>query len=44
MIVFLAFVFGLNNLFWYYQFSTRKGVQISDDHNEQTTAEQNFGT
>jgi hypothetical protein len=44
MIVFLAFVFGLNNLFWYYQLSTRKGVQTIDDHDDQTSAEQNFGT
>jgi hypothetical protein len=51
LIIFLAFTFSLNNLFWYYQLSTRKQVQaiLADDfynkgyQNNQTKAEANFG-
>jgi hypothetical protein len=30
-LVFLAFMFALNNLFWYYQQSVREPVDIPDD-------------
>lgn len=53
MILFFGFLFGLNNLYWYYQSSVRNGVEIDKHYNtmsnqtaNQTTinAEVYFGT
>jgi hypothetical protein len=48
LIVFLAFTFALNNLFWYYQMSTREQIQAIFEtsqkyQNETTQAEKYFG-
>jgi hypothetical protein len=45
VLIFCAFLFSLNNLYWYYQVSTRKGIQTSYTENLdiKTFAEENFG-
>ncbi|CAF1249920.1 unnamed protein product, partial [Didymodactylos carnosus] len=49
MIIFCAFMIGLNNLFWYYSFTARRHVQIGThnltiDNNRPFNAEKFFGT
>ncbi|CAF1291792.1 unnamed protein product [Adineta steineri] len=50
LIIFCGFMFGLNNLFWYYKKSVREKVEIyrhlpeSGDENENLPAEESFGT
>ena len=43
MIVFTGFLFGLNNLYWYYNEQVRGAVEI-EHHNEHTHGEESFGT
>lgn len=44
-IVFLAFLVGLNNLYWYYDESVREQVQLYEhSYVENTNAEEAFGT
>ena len=40
--IFLAFMVGMYNLYWYYDPSVRRNVEIVD-HNISTKAEQGFG-
>lgn len=42
-IIFLAFMFALNNLFWYYQKTVREPMQLAEI-NDAINAETNFGT
>ena len=43
LLIFLAFMVGLHNLYWYYLPSIRNQVEVID-HDIQTEAEQGFGT
>lgn len=43
LIIFLAFMFALNNLFWYYQKSVRQPIELTDIQDD-IQAEVNFGT
>lgn len=47
LIIFAAFMFSLNNLYWYYQSSVRGAVEVVphlNDDNSTTNAEKAFGT
>jgi len=49
VIIFLAFMFAMNNLFWYYTSNVRNSVEIvkhlnPEDNSTLTKAEQAFGT
>jgi transient receptor potential cation channel subfamily C protein 4 len=48
LIIFAAFMFSLNNLYWYYQSNTRGNVEIvshyKSDNSTDTQAEKAFGT
>ena len=45
MIIFVGFLFGLNNLYWYYKSSVRGQVEVDDPfvHSKQVNAELYFG-
>lgn len=43
--VIAAFLFGLRNLYWYYSPSVKEAVEITSDHDSNSTnAEEAFGT
>ncbi|CAF0736641.1 unnamed protein product [Rotaria sordida] len=45
LIIFCGFMFGLNNLFWYYKKSVRQNVEIEHKHSDdELPAEKSFGT
>lgn len=45
VIIFLAFMIGLNNLFWYYQKALREQNQVFEmPENASIKAEESFGT
>jgi hypothetical protein len=50
LIIFAAFMFSLNNLYWYYNSSVRQSVEIiqhidpSNNNSTLTNAELSFGT
>ncbi len=43
LLIFLAFMVGLHNLYWYYEPSIRRQVEYID-HQIETRAEKGFGT
>ena len=43
-IVILAFLVGLNNLYWYYTAEVRKPVEYPGHEEMETKAEKSFGT
>ena len=42
-VVFIAFMVGLHNLYWYYPAAVRGHVELVPDNKINTTAEENFG-